>query len=119
MQLEINNLKDILLHSRNNKDVTIEMIVPPSRYAKILSDYWTRYAINVDGLDLLYRQYDYYILTDLDSNRNAYKIIKDRKVKEEKSKCANCDCKFQRFINPETNVCYYKEAISKNYLVKI
>lgn len=119
MQLQINNLKDILLHSRDNKDQFIELILPPSRYMKILNDYWVKNGINVDGLDNLYKMYDYYVLSELDNNGNSYKIIKDRNVKEEKSRCASCNCSISRFINPDTKICYYKEAVSTNYLVKI
>lgn len=119
-QLNPSNLKDILLHSRDTKDIFIEIKVPPSRFKKIISDYYTINGISIDGmLENYSKEYDYYTLTKLDNNNNIYRIIKDHQVDEHKMKCAHCNCGRKRFINPITNDCYYHEMINKDYTTKI
>lgn len=118
MQEKLNNLKDILIHSKNNKDIYVEISVLGSRWRKIINDYYTRNGIFVG--ETMYDKYDYFILSNLDENNNIYKIIKLVNEKDEiKNKCIKCDCNNKRYINPETGVCFYKEAVENNYLTKI
>lgn len=114
------DLKSILLYSKNLINKKIICMVPNSRYLKILSDYWALNAINVEGsLENYAQNYKYYYLTDLDNTGNAFKILRV-KSKEQFSKCSNCDCgRKKRWINPQTQVCYYKEMVQNNYTTKI
>lgn len=100
------------------------MYVYPSRFRKILSDYFTMQGVYVEGaLDNYATHYDFYILSQLDENGNSYKIVKqeEKGLKAEyKGKCVGCNCdRKKRMINPETNICYYREAIESNYTTKI
>ena len=122
VELQIDNLKDILLHNKSNKDKDCIIRVYASRFRKILSDYYALNAIEVPGaLENYATNYDYYILTKLTKDStNSYKIVKIRTVEEKQGKCKECDCgKKTRYINPETSLCYYKEAIQNNYLTRI
>lgn len=116
---ELQDLKAIMLHSRDSKDKLVLIKVPHSRYLKILSDYWALRSINVEGLiDLYADKYTYYVLTGLDDNGNKYKIQRNV-ARDYKGKCEGCDCHKSRYINPLTKICYYKEMISENYTTKI
>lgn len=118
--LETNNLKEILQHSKANKNFDAVIIVYPSRYRKILSDYYSLNAIEVEGLlDNYAMNTPFYILSQLDGNNNTYKIIKDKGIQEVKGKCPTCNCNRKRLLNPDTGDCYYNEAINTNYTTKI
>jgi hypothetical protein len=118
--LEISDLKSILQHSKANKNFEGILYVYPSRYRKILSDYYSLNAIEIEGmLDNYALNTDYYILSKLDDNGNSYKVIKDKGIKEIKGKCENCDCGKKRMLNPISGRCYYKESIETNYTTKI
>lgn len=120
IQLAFDNLKDILIHSKANRNFHGKITVQPSRFRKILSDYYSLNAIQVEGiLDNYATYYDYYTLKDLDKHGNTYRIYKDQDVREVKSRCTDCNCGKRRFINPDTGVCYYREAIENNYTTKI
>lgn len=118
--MEINNLKEILQHSKANRNVDAIIYVYPSRYRKIISDYYSLNAVQVEGIiDNYAMNTDFYLLSLLDANNNTYKIVKDKVIKEVKGKCNNCSCGRKRMINPDTNICYYREAVENNYTTKI
>jgi hypothetical protein len=120
LELQFDNLKDILIHSKAHKNFDAYIIVAPTRFRKILSDYISRNALSVEGmLDNYSEHYDHFTFNDLDKNNNSYRIIKNSEIKEVKSKCVDCDCGRKRYLNPNTNVCYYREAVNKNYTTKI
>jgi hypothetical protein len=128
-RLEVNlaDLKSILIHNKENKEGYFYCLVPPSRFRKILSDYWALKSIEIEGaLDNYAQNYRSFVLYNLDKqsdkelgNQNSYLIVKDKSLEETKGKCSECDCNKKRWINPKTGVCYYKEAIKENYLTKI
>lgn len=117
---ELQDLKAILLHSRDTKNKLVIIEVPTSRYLKILSDYWALNAINVEGLLETYAErYDFYVLKNLDKNDNKYKILRKHNIRDIKGKCNECDCSHKRFINPNSGICYYREMHRDNYTTKI
>lgn len=121
--LEFNNLKDILLHSKNNKDTEVECTVQPSRFRSILAQVKS-FNGNADEeyIDMLNNRYSYFKFNSIeigDSNNNTYTIIKDLTVNEKKRKCSECDCGNKRFVNEKTGICFYKELTTTNYTTKI
>lgn len=114
------DLKSILIHNSEHEEGYFYIRVPPSRFRKILNDYWASKAIEVEGaLDNYAQNYRSYMLYNLRGKKNNYLIIKDKQVEEVKGKCSECNCEKRRWINPETGVCYYKEALKENYLTVI
>lgn len=117
---QINDLKDILLHSKKHKNTEFEVKVYPSRFRKILSDYYSLNAIEVpNALDNYAQFYNDYILSEIDETGNVYKIIKLKGDDEKRGRCEGCSCPKKRWINPDTEECYYKEMTTNNYTTKI
>lgn len=111
------DLKAILLHSKSHNEGHFEIVVPLSRYRKILSDFHALKSINLDTyFDFYIDNYKYYTLN---IDNNFYKVIVDRTIKEEKGKCSQCNCTKKRWINSKTGVCYYNEMIQNDYTTKI
>lgn len=120
LELKPSNLKDILLYSLNYKNLEVSINVYPSRFRKILSDYYTYNGITIEGLiDRYSKDYDFYILSNLDKNNNTFKIIKVNEDAEFYGKCENCKCNKKRWVDKETSQCFYKEMITNNYTTKI
>ena len=123
LDLKPTNLKDILLYSLNFNNIEVTIKVPPSRFRKILSDYYTRNGITIDGMiDRYAEMYAFYKLSELDNNGNIFKIVKEREAKEYYGRCQNCTCtnvKRKRWVDSETGQCYYNEMIQNNYTTKI
>lgn len=118
-------MKQILQHNEQNWRGQYELIVPPSRYRKIFSDYLAMTANTVENLLDTCMKYKFFIITlpkedaKLD-DFNSYKIIKGDSKGEYQGNCENCTCGMKkRWINKEAGICYYRIAIENNYLTKI
>lgn len=132
IELQFNTLKELIQHSNINKNFHGIIIVTKSRFRKILSDYYSLHAIEVEGsLDNNVDQYRDFILTELDTidkderkhnnhvdRGNSYKVVRSN-IPEKKGNCLNCTCKKRRWLNPETGDCYYNEMIKDNYTTKL
>jgi len=119
LELKFNNFKDILLHNSENNNFHAIIKVPPSRFVNILSYYFIESGVYIDNIANNYADnYTSFILSKLREKDNTYMIVK-LDVIETKSNCTDCDCNKKRYINPETNKCYYREAIENNYTTKI
>lgn len=116
-------MKSILQHNEQNCKGHYELVVPPSRYRKIFSDYLAMTANTVEGLLDTCMKYTFFILIlpkEEDVDINNYKIIKGNPLDEHQGKCENCTCGMKkRWINKAEGKCYYRIAIESNYLTKI
>jgi len=131
--VEGNHLKDIILHSLYNKNTECYLMVSPSRFAKILSDYYSLNAITpLQDVNTLANMYKYYSFTSKDighESNNHYTIIKDKNLFEYVGRCSDCDCKGHqireiageegRWIDGKTKECYFREMIKTNYTTKV
>lgn len=117
---DVMDLKGIFLHNASRVvEGHFVVVVPKSRFRKILADYWALKSISIEGaLDNYAENYKSYYLSNLNGRNNTYKIVKSKEV-EKKGSCEGCNCTKKRWINPRTGVCYYNEMISKDYTTKI
>lgn len=121
LDLRPSNIKDILLYSLKHKNINVTIYVPPSRFRKILSDYYSMNGISIEGaIDRYSEMYSSYTLSRIDKTGNVFKIQKGLFDTEVKGKCKGCNCKRkERWINKTTGQCFYNEMITTNYTTKI
>ncbi len=110
--------KDVLLFDKTIKDTLVIAKVPFSRFKIILSGY---VALSCAGIDVerMTVLYDDYIISGINENGNAYKIIKAYSRDEEENQYDTCDCEERRPKLSTHDKCFYCQRITKDYTTRI